>query len=197
MENYKDLPFREPAQKTEADYLLVNEPFPEVERISTWSRDLTAATALLVLVSLVATVHAINVLLGSVVRFAFEVNAAYYSLGLALFFVVAATLLLKKKKAGWVLATLPLAFLTGVYTCVTFFFLYRIGIGKLGLGFYSGGVLLETLVQLLMLGGLSLLCSKNARSALQIPSRMLIASLGVGLLSGLGFGVSLLMGWVF
>jgi len=197
MEEYQDLPFREPALETAANHLLIDEPFPEVEKAPTWSRELTAASVLMMLVASVATMHAINVLFGSVVRIPFEVTGAYYCLSFALFFTVATTLMLLKKKAGWLLATLPLAFATGVYTCTTFFILYKIGIGELGLGFFSGGILLETLVQLLMLGGLSLLCSQNTRSALQIPSRMLIVGLVGGLLSGLGFGVSMLLGWVF
>lgn len=197
MEAYQDLPFREPVQKNPANHLLIDEPFPEVEEAPTWSRELTAASVLMMLVASVAITHAINVLFGSALRIPFEVTGAYYCLSFALFFTVATTLMLLKKKTGWLLATLPLAFATGVYTCTSFFILYKIGMGGLGLGSFSGGLLLETLIQLLMLGGLSLLCSKNARSALQIPSRMLIVGLVVGLLSGLGFGVSMLMGWYF
>lgn len=193
MQEYKDLPFREPAPERGGNHLLAGELFPEVEPAPTWNRELTAASALLVLVSSVATGHAINVLFGSVVRIPFEVYGAYYSLSLALFLVVAATLLLQKKKAGWVLATLPLALVTGLYTCTTFFILFKIGIGELGLDFFTKGILLETLVQLLMLGGLSLLCSKSARSALHISSRMLIICLLTGLLSGLGLGISILL----
>jgi len=192
MKEYQDLPFRVPTPAS--GQLLLGEPFPETERSPAQSWQLPAVWALLALLSLLSAVHAGKVLLGSAVRYNFEMNAAFFALGLAVSSLLSLFLMKSKKKIGWVMAALPLAVVTGTYTCLNYYLLGKTGFGLLDPGAFFGDFSIELFYYLLCLGGLSLVCAKSVRAALKISLATLVVCVCTGLFFGFTLGLSILLG---
>lgn len=185
MDDYEDLPFREPTGEWRAEPLPLEVPFPETEPIPTWSWELTAGLAIsLVLITWISS-YAITVFTSGLVRFNYETTMAYVGLSLAAISLVAMVGLLLRKKEGLLLALLPLSFLAGTYLPSSFMMGYMIMTGELSFQVFFGAMLLEYLVPLLSIASLGLLCSPRSRAALQVSSR----TLAICLLVGLGLGV--------